>query len=101
MRLNEQDNDRAKAATSVVLPTPGTSSMSTCPLHSRAMSASSMASSLPTMTRRMFCCRVYTMERTWFCCMAASFQRQIYTLSIPRIDIICNVFVKKMKHLHL
>ncbi|GHU81096.1 hypothetical protein AGMMS49992_34260 [Clostridia bacterium] len=40
---------------SVVLPTPGTSSMSTCPRHSSAMSTSSTTSALPTMTCPIFC----------------------------------------------
>ena len=57
MRLNEQSSDRARALASVVLPTPGTSSISTWPRQIRAMSMSSMASSLPTITCRIFCCR--------------------------------------------
>ena len=56
MRLNEQSSERAIADTSVVLPTPGTSSISTWPRQSSAMKSSSTASCLPTTTRPTFCC---------------------------------------------
>ena len=55
MRLKEQSSDLAKAPARVVLPVPGTSSMSTWPLHSMAIKRSSITSSLPTMTLPMFC----------------------------------------------
>ena len=54
MRLNEQSSDRARALASVVLPTPGTSSINTCPRHSIATIISSMVLSLPTMTLPTF-----------------------------------------------
>ena len=57
MRLNEQSNERASAEASVVLPTPGTSSMSTCPRHRSAIIISSTASCLPTMTLPTFLIR--------------------------------------------
>ena len=41
MRLNEQSSDRASAEASVVLPTPGTSSISTWPRHKMAIIISS------------------------------------------------------------
>lgn len=63
MRPKEQSSDLAKDAAKVVLPTPGTSSMRTCPLHSRAIRASSIASSLPTMTRRILLSSLYTRLR--------------------------------------
>ena len=40
MRRTEQSVDRASALASIVLPTPGTSSISTCPSASRTVSAS-------------------------------------------------------------
>ena len=56
MRLNEQSSDFASAEASVVLPTPGTSSMSTWPRQSTAIIISSTAFSLPTMTfPTLFC----------------------------------------------
>src|ERR1700678_193284 len=51
MRWNEQRNERANACASVVLPTPGTSSISKCPRASSAVSASWITSSLPFTTR--------------------------------------------------
>ena len=60
MRLNEQSSERAIADTSVVLPTPGTSSISTWPRQSSAMKSSSTASCLPTTTRPTFCCNAPT-----------------------------------------
>ena len=62
MRLNEQESERASALASVVLPTPGTSSMSTWPSHSSAVSINSTTSSLPTTARAMFCLRVETIR---------------------------------------
>ena len=61
MRLKEQDSERASALHSVVLPTPGTSSMRIWPSHSSAVSRSSTASSLPTTARAMFCLSAGTM----------------------------------------
>ncbi len=54
MRLKLHPTDRASALASVVLPMPGTSSMSTWPSQSIATSASSIAASRPTMTRPTF-----------------------------------------------
>jgi hypothetical protein len=53
MRRTEQSIDRASALASIVLPTPGTSSMSRCPSASKTMSASLTASALPSMTDSM------------------------------------------------
>ena len=50
MRRNVQSSDFARALASVVLPTPGTSSISTCPRHNSAISAYSITSCLPTIT---------------------------------------------------
>src|SRR5216683_4375778 len=50
MRRNGQSSVRATDLASIVLPIPGTSSMSTCPSHSSATSSRSMTSRLPTMT---------------------------------------------------
>ena len=58
MRLNEQETERARAEARVVLPTPGTSSIRIWPRQSSAVSISPMASSFPTITFRMFCCRL-------------------------------------------
>src|SRR5205823_380989 len=54
MRLNEQSRVRATDLASIVLPIPGTSSMSTCPSHNSATSNRSITSRLPTMTCSMF-----------------------------------------------
>src|SRR5271163_1037541 len=51
MRWNEQRKERARACASVVLPTPGTSSISRCPRASSVVRASWMTSSLPFTTR--------------------------------------------------
>src|SRR5437868_438409 len=51
MRRNEQSSVRASDLASIVLPVPGTSSISTCPSHSSATSSKSMTSRLPTITR--------------------------------------------------
>src|SRR6266498_335450 len=51
MRRTEQSIDRASALASIVLPTPGTSSIKTCPSASRAMRARRTTSGLPSMTR--------------------------------------------------
>src|SRR5437870_952499 len=53
-RANERSSDRASACASVVLPTPGTSSRSTCPPAARPASASSTISCLPLRARAMF-----------------------------------------------
>ena len=53
MRRTEQSMDRASALASIVLPTPGTSSMSRCPSASRTISASLTASAFPSMTDSM------------------------------------------------
>ena len=50
MRRTEQPVDRASALASIVLPTPGTSSISTCPSASRTVSARRTASDFPSMT---------------------------------------------------
>ncbi len=50
MRLNRPPIDFASALASMVLPTPGTSSISKCPWHSKQMAVSSTISRLPTMT---------------------------------------------------
>ncbi len=49
-RRTEQSIDLASALASSVLPTPGTSSISACPSASSTVSASLIASGLPTMT---------------------------------------------------
>ena len=54
MRLKEQSSERARALARVVLPTPGTSSISTWPRQRMATIISSMALSLPTMTLPTF-----------------------------------------------
>ena len=56
MRWNEQWNERASACASVVLPTPGTSSISRWPRASSAVSASWITSSLPFTTRAIERC---------------------------------------------
>src|SRR5467141_3253258 len=56
MRWNEQWKEFASAWASVVLPTPGTSSTSRCPLASIATMARRMTSSLPRMTRAIELC---------------------------------------------
>ena len=50
IRRTEQSIDLASALASIVLPTPGTSSMSRCPSASRTVSASLTASALPSIT---------------------------------------------------
>src|SRR5512135_2305579 len=50
MRLNSHPIDLAIDLASIVLPTPGTSSMSRCPWHNKLMMANSMVSCLPTIT---------------------------------------------------
>src|SRR5712692_984615 len=56
MRWNEQWKEFASACASVVLPTPGTSSISRCPLDSSATIERRMTSSLPRMTREIELC---------------------------------------------
>src|SRR4051812_32011990 len=51
IRRNEQSILAARARASRVLPTPGTSSISTCPSASRATTASLITSALPRTTR--------------------------------------------------
>src|SRR5438445_4430813 len=53
MRRNGQSSVRATDLASIVLPMPGTSSMSTCPSHNNATSSRSITSRLPTMTCSM------------------------------------------------
>src|SRR4051794_31971078 len=53
MRRTEQSMDRARALASLVLPTPGTSSMSRCPSASMTASASRTVALLPSMTCSM------------------------------------------------
>src|SRR5579859_795404 len=50
MRLNTQPVERAMLRASIVLPTPGTSSISTCPWQSSAVSVRRNSSVLPTIT---------------------------------------------------
>jgi len=50
MRLTVQSTDFANARASIVLPTPGTSSMSRCPSASSTVSAVCTASRLPSIT---------------------------------------------------
>ena len=54
MRANEQSSERARARASVVLPTPGTSSTSTCPSASSATTARSTVAGSPLTARRTF-----------------------------------------------
>ncbi len=55
MRLTVQSTDRASALASMVLPTPGTSSMSRCPSASSTVREAVIASRLPAMTVSTFC----------------------------------------------
>ncbi len=50
MRRTEQSMERASALASIVLPTPGTSSMSRCPSASSTVSESRTTSGLPSIT---------------------------------------------------
>ncbi len=50
MRRTEQSTERASALASIVLPTPGTSSISRCPSASSTVSASRTTSGLPSIT---------------------------------------------------
>ena len=54
MRAKEQSSERASARASVVLPTPGTSSTSTCPSASSATTARSTIAGSPLTARRTF-----------------------------------------------
>ena len=54
MRWNEAPMDRARPEASVVLPTPGTSSISRCPRATRPMTASRTTSGFPTSARPTF-----------------------------------------------
>ena len=54
IRLNEQSMLAAIARASKVLPTPGTSSIKTCPSASKATTASLITSGLPRTTNPMF-----------------------------------------------
>ena len=54
IRRTEQSIERASALASLVLPTPGTSSMSRWPSASMTASASRMVAVLPSMTFSMF-----------------------------------------------
>ena len=56
MRLNEQSSERARLWASVVLPTPGTSSIKRCPRARRHTTAISMTCGLPLMTGAMLSC---------------------------------------------
>ena len=53
-RLKPPSTERARALARVVLPVPGTSSSSTWPPASSAVSVSSISRSLPTITRPIF-----------------------------------------------
>src|SRR5262245_57052131 len=64
MRRNVQSRDRATAFASIVLPTPGTSSMRRCPPQSRVMRHSRTSSSLWTMARATFASTGSTTLRT-------------------------------------
>ncbi len=55
IRRNEQSMERAIALASIVLPTPGTSSISRWPSATRATSASRISPCLPRTTRSTFC----------------------------------------------
>ena len=55
MRRNEQSMDRAIAFASIVLPTPGTSSMRRCPSATSATSASRISAFFPRTTRSTLC----------------------------------------------
>ena len=55
IRRNEQSIDRAIALASIVLPTPGTSSIRMCPSAIRAASASRISGCLPCTTFSTFC----------------------------------------------
>ena len=57
IRRNSQPVDVATERASIVLPTPGTSSIKTCPPLIRATSASSIVSFFPTITVPMFLIR--------------------------------------------
>jgi hypothetical protein len=54
MRLKEQPLERARLRASIVLPTPGTSSISRWPPHISVISASSTCSRLPMITLSTF-----------------------------------------------
>src|SRR5215203_6297836 len=54
MRLKLEPTVRETALASTVLPTPGTSSIKTCPRHNKATRTSSTSCRLPTMTRSTF-----------------------------------------------
>jgi len=54
MRLKLPPTDLASALASIVLPTPGMSSMSMCPAESSVATESSTAGRFPTMTVSMF-----------------------------------------------
>ncbi len=64
MRLTVQSTERASAFASIVLPTPGTSSMSRCPSASSTVRAAVIASRLPAMTVSTFCTMVAAREPT-------------------------------------
>ena len=65
MRWNSQLSDAANAFVNVVLPVPGTSSISTWPRHSRAITARSIDADLPTMTRCTFSRTRFARSRTF------------------------------------
>ena len=57
MRQYSPESERARERASMVLPTPGTSSISRCPPLIRAITASSTSASFPLMTRRTLSAR--------------------------------------------
>ena len=83
MRFNEQSSERANALASVVLPTPGTSSINTCPLHKMALSISSMAVSLPITTLPML--RVSACATRCVACMCFLLLPLVFTGARPDI----------------
>src|SRR5487761_2616065 len=81
MRLKPQPIERAMDFISVVLPTPGTSSINTCPPQRTAMSVRRTASCLPTMTFSTF---AITRLAVWLSSCIESAGRSSITLQIGR-----------------
>ena len=77
IRRTEQSMDRASALASMVLPTPGTSSMSRCPSASRTISASLTASAFPSMTDS---------TAVPICCAVATRSSSVPLLAAPRVE---------------
>ena len=83
MRLKLQPMEREIALASVVLPMPGTSSISKCPSESSATSTRSITSLWPTMTRAMFS---RTRSATALICDAAAVAALRSRLSVVMAD---------------